>query len=305
MPASLHEQSPMYRGRFAPSPSGPLHFGSLACAVASFLQARSRGGYWMLRMEDLDPPREVPGASDDILRTLEHYQLYWDGPVVYQSRLRERYEHWLAHLSQQGLVYHCRCSRKQIRKQQGELDIVIYPGTCRERHLAPSAGRAVRLTTPHTTVAFEDRIQGPYQQQLATDVGDFVLRRADGWFAYQFAVVVDDAAQQITEVVRGSDLLDNTPRQILLQQLLGLGTPQYAHIPLATDQNGDKLSKQTGAAPISRYHPLRTALLILDFLGQQPPAETQFDTLQTLWQWAIENWQLARIPKTMGIMVDH
>ena len=293
-----------YRGRFAPSPTGPLHFGSLACAVASFLQARANGGTWLVRVEDLDPPREMPGATDEILRTLEKHQLFWDETVVYQSQRHNRYQHWLEQLSQRELIYRCRCSRKQIQERQNALGIAVYPGTCKDEALDASQDYAVRVKSLPQTITFEDRIQGRYGHNVATEVGDFVVRRTDGWFAYQLAVVADDAEQHITEVVRGSDLLNNTPRQIYLQQQLDLQTPHYAHIPVATNQSGEKLSKQTSAASVNCANPMANILKTLEFLGQNPPPRHQFDTLEAVWQWAIEHWTISHVPKVMGIIVD-
>jgi glutamyl-Q tRNA(Asp) synthetase len=258
-----------YRGRFAPSPSGPLHFGSLVAAVASYLDARAAGGEWRVRIEDVDTPRTVPGAEDEILRALEAFGLHWDGPVARQSDRIERYEAALARLRRDGLVYRCRCSRREIADSaftgpEGP----VYPGTCRTLGLGDSVAGADRLRVPNRTIAFDDRVMGRVEQDLARDVGDFVLRRRDGLFAYQLAVVVDDADQGITDVVRGADLLLSTPRQILLQESLGLPTPRYLHIPVATGANGQKLSKQNLAAPIDRARPREALANALKFLGQ-------------------------------------
>jgi glutamyl-Q tRNA(Asp) synthetase len=244
-----------YCGRFAPSPTGPLHAGSLAAALASWLDARAHDGTWLVRMEDIDPPREAAGAAQDIFATLEAFGLVADETPVHQSTRGALYEAALARLQAAGLVYPCTCSRKDIEERSAALGLrsAVYPGTCRGAPV-PRPGRAAawRLRVPDETIAFDDRAQGRCEQNLAHAVGDFVLRRADGLWAYQLAVVVDDAAQGITDVVRGADLLDNTPRQIYLQRLLGLPTPVYLHVPVVLNAQGQKLSKQTHAAPLDR-----------------------------------------------------
>lgn len=224
--------STRYVGRFAPSPTGRLHFGSLIAATGSYLQARSQGGRWLVRIDDLDPPRQQPGASAHILRTLEAYGLHWDGEVVYQSRRTSVYLHALEKLLDTGHAYHCDCSRKDVdaRGRIGPFGLV-YPGTCRARGLSSGRGRSLRLRTHDRPISFDDALQGHYGQRLESEVGDFIVRRADGLIAYHLAVVVDDAAQGVTQVARGADLLDSTPRQIHLQQLLGLPTPDYLHLP--------------------------------------------------------------------------
>jgi len=288
---------PHYRGRFAPSPTGPLHFGSLVSAVASYLQAKANQGSWLLRVEDLDPPREIPGSMESILRTLEQHQLLWDETVVYQSHRIELYEHYLDVLTTQGHVYACNCSRKTIAELQQQLGITIYPRTCLQRSVDITQQHALRLKTPELAIGFHDKIQGRFSQNLAQQVGDFVLRRADGWFAYQLAVVVDDAEQAITEVVRGSDLLDNTPRQILIQSLLNFSTPSYAHVPVAVNENGEKLSKQTNASPVDPTIPIQNLIQALSFLGQMPPASPEFSDVGDVIRWAIEHWDIEQIPK--------
>jgi glutamyl-Q tRNA(Asp) synthetase len=242
-----------YRGRFAPSPTGPLHAGSLAAALASWLDARAAGGAWLVRIEDLDPPREVPGATGLIFAALAACGLESDEPVLHQSRRSEAYGAALRQLASKGLVYGCACSRKEIDAAiaaRPGWNAGVYPGTCARRSIDPAEAHAWRVRVPAATVSFEDRLAGWIAQDLASDVGDFVLRRADGLWAYQLAVVVDDAHQGVTDVVRGADLLDNTPRQIFLQQALGLATPRYMHVPLARDATGAKLSKQTFAPAI-------------------------------------------------------
>ncbi len=299
-----NDNDKVYRGRFAPSPTGPLHFGSLVSAVASFLQAKSQRGAWLVRIEDIDPPREVVGSSDSILRTLEQHGLHWDEPVLYQSRQTDCYISALENLNQQKLLYHCQCSRKTISDLQQSQGMTVYPGTCRELAISPQQNTATRIITENRNLLFTDRIQGEFKQQLAREVGDFVLRRADGLFAYQLAVVTDDALQRITEVVRGSDLLDNTPRQIMLQNHLSLPTPAYAHHPVATNANGEKLSKQTFARPVDESPPLANIIKVLDFLGQNPPASADFASLEELWLWAIAHWDIENIPRRRAINVE-
>ena len=247
----------MYIGRFAPSPTGPLHFGSLVAAIASFLEAKAQGGKWLVRMEDLDKPREMAGAADDILRTLEGFGFEWSGEVIYQSQRAAIYEAALNTLETKKLIYPCTCSRKEIADSLTLTSIEgkIYPKTCLTHAPRPNIHAALRAITLDKNIQFNDAIQSQNKdmlsQNLAKEIGDFVLKRADGFYAYQLAVVVDDAAQGVTHVVRGADLLDSTPRQIYLQQLLNFPTPNYAHVPIAVNKNGEKLSKQTLAAPIS------------------------------------------------------
>ena len=246
-----------YRGRFAPSPTGALHAGSLAAALASWLDARAHSGIWLIRIEDLDPPREAAGASQEILDALSAFGLESDEAPLFQSARGEQYGEALARLADVGLVYGCACSRADVAATQRKLGLParLYPGTCREG-TGGRPVRALRVRVPDEVVAFNDRACGPYAQNLARDVGDFVIRRADGLCAYQLAVVVDDAEQQITDVVRGADLLDNTPRQIWLQRALALPTPRYLHVPVVTNAQGEKLSKQTGAVALDTRRPL-------------------------------------------------
>lgn len=299
----MSETSPPYRGRFAPSPTGPLHFGSLVAAVGSYLEARKHGGEWLVRIEDLDPPREMRGADRLILDTLEHYGFEWDGEVIYQSHRHEYYLNALDRLQQQGLLYRCGCSRKEIaeRGEQLGLPLGVYPGTCRTRQADSRQQHALRLLTEGQQMEFIDAIQGTIRQNLATEVGDFVLRRADGPFAYQLAVAVDDAEQGITEVVRGSDLLDSTPRQILLQRYLGYPTPAYRHLPVAINNEGLKLSKQTFAPALERDNPLPSLWQALAFLGQKPPAELLEGEVSSFWRWAVAQWQGDAVPRTLTI----
>lgn len=286
-----------YIGRFAPSPTGPLHAGSLVAAVASFLDARAAGGRWLLRMEDLDLPRCEPGAADTILRQLEAYGLIWDGAVLVQSQRDDAYAAALDALKAQGAVYPCACTRSQLaeapRNPEGE---ILYPGTCRNGLPPGAVARSWRVRVPDVSTCFHDRIHGALQQNLAHEVGDFIVKRADGLFAYQLAVVVDDAFQGITHVVRGADLLWNTPRQIYLQSLLGLPTPVYAHVPLVTNAAGQKLSKQTlaPALPESGHGAVLTQALAA--LGHPPPGELAGAEPAELLTWASAHWQIENVP---------
>ena len=301
MQSPTSSDRPVYRGRFAPSPTGPLHFGSLVCAVGSYLQARSSKGQWLLRMEDLDKAREQAGAADNILRTLEAFGFVWDEPVSYQSRRLPRYDQALQQLRELQATYPCGCSRKDIQSQGDKGQSGRYPGTCR-RGLPPGRqARAIRVKTEPGEIGFSDAVQGYFAQDLAREVGDFVLKRADGFHAYQLAVVVDDAAQGISEVVRGADLLDNTPRQILLQRLLALPTPGYLHLPIVTDDAGAKLSKQTLAVPVDARQPAKALAQALRFLGHAPPEQYSDTDLDSLWQWAIAHWRVAAIPRQREI----
>jgi glutamyl-Q tRNA(Asp) synthetase len=290
------DKDPGYRGRFAPSPTGPLHFGSLVAAVGSYLDARHHAGEWLVRMEDLDPPREVPGAADDILRTLEHYGLHWDGEVSYQGRRQAGYQLALEQLDADGWLYGCACTRREIADtalpgQGGN----IYPGTCRNGLPDGRKARALRVRVGNTEICFDDGLQGSRRQHLGRDVGDFVVRRADDLAAYQLAVVVDDAAQQITHVVRGADLLDSTPRQVHLQGLLGLATPTYLHLPVAINSAGEKLGKQTHAPAVGAADPVAVLLDVLQFLQQDVPGPVDGMSLEDLWQWAIQRWDRTRL----------
>lgn len=295
----------MYIGRFAPSPTGPLHFGSLVAAVSSYLEARQAGGKWLVRMEDLDTPREMPGAAADILRTLEAFDMQWDDAVVYQSQRLDHYDQALERLRRHDLVYPCACSRKEIADSATSgIDGLIYPGTCSHGLPAGKTPRAWRVRVKDEVIECRDRIQGLISQNLASDIGDFVLKRADGIFAYQLAVVVDDALQGVTDIVRGADLLDSTPRQIYLQQLLGLPRTSYSHVPVAANQRGEKLSKQTLAKPLNLTHPQLELWQALDFLQQKPWPELRQASLSTLWSWAKTHWRVAHIPNQRAIMIS-
>lgn len=289
-----------HRGRFAPSPTGPLHFGSLIAAMGSYLDARARQGEWLLRIEDVDQPRTQPGAADDILRTLDGFGFEWDGDVLVQSRRLDIYHAALVQLQLAGDVYPCACSRSAIAAAGSQRSVDggwIYPGTCRRGLAAGQSARAWRMRAPAgAPLTFNDRIQGAQKQHLASEVGDFVLLRADGQFAYQLAVVVDDAAQGINSVVRGADLLDSTARQIWLQQRLGVATPDYAHLPVATNAAGEKLSKQTLAAAVSPQAGSPLLAAALRFLGQEVPAGVAQAPLGDFWPWAIAEWAIDRVP---------
>lgn len=277
-----------YTGRFAPSPTGPLHFGSLVAAVGSYCAARAAAGRWLVRMEDIDPPRAMPGASDLILRQLEGWGFEWDGEVLYQSTRGNAYRAALEQLRDQGDLFWCRCSRAELARLGG----AAYPGTCRA-FTTPREDASIRLRIPAGIVAFDDAVFGHQAEDVAAVVGDFILRRRDGLFSYQLAVVVDDAAQGMTQVVRGADLLDNTARQIVLQRRLGLATPAYLHLPLAVHGDGSKLSKQTFATALPL--PATAGLLreALAHLGQEPPHE-RLDCREWL-AWGVEHWDPARI----------
>jgi glutamyl-Q tRNA(Asp) synthetase len=291
-----------YRGRFAPSPTGPLHFGSLIAALGSFLDARSRGGEWLVRIEDLDPPREVRGAADDILRTLEAFGMHWDGEVVYQSQRQDAYQQALERLAQADLIYPCACSRKTVQKHAARGgNATVYPGTCRNGLPQGREARSLRLRVADVDIRFTDRTQGSIGEWLPESSGDFVIRRADGLYAYQLAVVVDDAEQGITDIVRGADLLDSTCRQIFLLQSLDYAVPRYLHLPLAVNENAEKLSKQTNAPAVSRRQAVPSLTAALRFLGQSVPQGLEKSGLSDFWDWAIEAWDPRRIPNVRMI----
>ena len=294
-----------YRGRFAPSPTGPLHFGSLVAAVGSCLDARAHGGEWLLRIEDIDETRTVPGAADAILRTLEAFGFAWDGEAVVQSRRHELYDAALARLRLAGDAYPCACSRREIAARTSRKSIdgaLLYPGTCRTGLGEGQPPRAWRLRVPDREIAFVDRVQGESRQNLAREVGDFVLFRADGQYAYQLAVVVDDAAQGVNAVVRGADLLDSTARQIWLQRCLGLPTPSYAHLPVAVDEAGAKLSKQTLAPAVDAADASATLAAALEFLGHAVPPELRGAPVADFWPWAIAAWSMDKVPAVRAIV---
>lgn len=297
----------MYIGRFAPSPTGPLHFGSLIAAVASYCEAKAHHGLWLVRMEDLDKPREVKGAADTILRQLEVFGFEWHGTVLYQSQRDDIYASALKQLDEQHLIYPCTCTRKEIADSSHQIGIdgIIYPRTCLNQPLKPNAAMALRIKTDNRNISFTDGIQGTITQNLATQVGDFILRRADGLFAYQLAVVADDTEQGVTHIMRGADLLDSTPRQIYLQQCLGYQPPQYAHVPVVSNAAGEKLSKQTLAPALDETNVSLQLFDALNFLGQNPPTEIKNATLNEVWRWAFHHWESDRIPKVKHIPISN
>ncbi len=294
---TAHSPQPsQYRGRFAPSPTGPLHFGSLIAAAGSYLQAKHQQGAWLVRIEDLDPPRTVPGAADAILQTLHAYGFEWDGPVLFQSTRSDAYQSALQRLVSRDLCYPCSCTRSELLALTGQTasqgDELTYPGRCASGPVRTTGLHAWRLRTTSDAFCFTDLLQGRQCVNLHDSIGDFVIKRRDGWFAYQLAVVVDDAEQHISEVVRGYDLLLNTPRQIALQRALRLTTPRYAHLPLAVDSAGHKLSKSNAAPALTGEHAARTLWMALCFLQQAPPPELQLQSLPEIWHWAISHWNI-------------
>lgn len=294
-----------YVGRFAPSPTGALHFGSLIAATASFLDARHHGGRWLLRIEDVDAQRNVPGAAEGIINALRRLGFIWDGEIVWQSHRVAHYADALDQLRQQGDVYPCCCSRREMADSALARDgSRIYPGTCRNGLPAGRAARAWRVRA-QGTVAFVDRVQGPQADDLETAFGDFVVLRADGQFAYQLAVVIDDADAGVTHVVRGADLLDSTGRQIHLQRRLGLATPCYLHVPVVVNAAGEKLSKQTLATAIDAYPPAQLLLAALRFLGQNPPDMLTNAQPATILDWAVAHWSVSSIPPVRQVVGHH
>jgi len=283
----------LYIGRFAPSPTGPLHFGSLYTALASFLQARSQQGLWLLRIDDLDTPRNVKGSADSILKTLDAFGLYWDDSVVYQSQTLGVYHEILDQFVKDKLTYPCTCSRKTLK--------AIYSGLCRDKKTPPKSPYSLRIKTDDRIISFNDELQGLISHNLAEQHGDFILKRKDRIIAYQFAVVIDDDRQHINHVVRGYDLLDSTPRQIYLQQILGLVTPDYMHVPVIIDEQGYKLSKQTLATAVDVKKPHAVIFELLTLLKQNPPSELQQAPSTELLGWAIEHWTPALLKNLTAI----
>jgi glutamyl-Q tRNA(Asp) synthetase len=281
-----------YVGRFAPSPTGPLHLGSLVTAVASFLHARQSRGEWLVRIEDIDPPREVPGAADGILRTLEAFELEWDRSVLYQSTRRAAYEAVADGLIANGRAFRCRCSRSELRAT-GDGEVRRYPGTCRDRHVG-AGDAAVRVRVAAGEVTFDDGLQGTVRTDLAGTLGDYVVFRRDGLPAYHLAVVLDDAEQGVTTIVRGIDLLDSTAAHVHLQGVLGLGQPRYFHLPVVANERGQKLSKQTGAPTVGAYDAV-TAATVLRLLGLVVPPALTRERPRVFWQWALEHWDIAAL----------
>jgi len=288
-----------YIGRFAPSPTGPLHFGSLVAALGSALEAHRQQGKWLLRIEDVDMPRTEPGAADSIVRTLERFGFAWDGEVMWQSHRVDAYAAALGRLEASGHVFPCACTRKEMADSELARDgSRRYPGTCRHGLPPGRAARAWRVKA-EGTITFVDVVQGPQSENLARDVGDYVVLRADGVFAYQLAVVVDDFEQGVTHIVRGADLLGSTARQIHLQNLLGLPRPAYAHLPVATNAAGEKLSKQTLARAVDDDSPAHAMVAALAFLGQNPPIELANAQTDEVWTWARKHWRLEDVPRVL------
>lgn len=281
-------------GRFAPSPTGPLHLGSLYTALASFLEARSQQGLWLLRIDDLDTPRNIKGSVESILTTLELFGLHWDGSVVYQSRQRAVYDEMLDHIEARQLTYRCRCSRKMLSS-------AIYSGYCKDRFIAPDSPHALRIRTDRRMISFHDDLQGWITHHLSEQHGDFILKRKDRIIAYQFAVVIDDDRQQVNQVVRGFDLLDSTPKQIYLQQVLGLKTPRYMHVPIIIDRHGYKLSKQTRATAVDSTTPEAIIFELLVLLKQQPLPELRHAPVAELLDWAVLHWNPAPLRHSQRI----
>ncbi len=286
-----------YRGRFAPSPSGLLHFGSLVAALASYLDAKHHQGSWLVRVEDIDPPREKAGASSEILKTLEAFGLHWDESVLYQSQQSELYLDTLADLQNQKLSYYCQCTRAEIKAIGG-----IYQGHCRTLN-HPKTNSAIRLINDHGIYRYQDLIQQQVQCNQALAQEDFILFRKDGLFAYQLAVVVDDIYQGISHVIRGCDLLEPTARQLSFFPILNAVAPQYGHIPLAVTEQGYKLSKQNKAPAIDNQNPQPALMAALIFLGQKPPSALAFVAVDEIINWAIQNWQRQNIPQLAEIVL--
>jgi glutamyl-Q tRNA(Asp) synthetase len=275
-------------GRFAPSPTGDLHFGSLISAVGSFLEAKTANGVWLLRIEDIDPPREVAGSASRMIKDLQNLGMQPDRPVLYQSTRLGAYELYVNQLLEAGLAYPCACTRKDLPPSG------IYPGICRDGISSGKEPRAIRFRLADKICQFTDKLQGRITESPARNIGDFIIQRADGLYAYQLAVVVDDDFQGITQVVRGADLLDSTGRQLCLQEALGLKSPDYMHLPLALSADGKKLSKRVQADPVKQQDPAFAVATALVFLGQQPPTGL---ALRPLWDWALEHWNSDLIPR--------
>lgn len=293
----FHAQA--YVGRFAPTPSGPLHFGSLVAALGSFLQARSRSGRWLLRVDDLDAPRVLPGSIEGILATLAAFGLHWDGEVIYQSQRYEAYREGLRKLQDTGLCFECGCSRKalvQTATRQGT-EGLIYPGTCRQQAPDPKRPHSMRMWVQGVTVPWHDQHFGPQLQNLEQDIGDFVVWRGDGVCSYHLSVALDEPDFGVTEVVRGSDLMASTPRQIWLMRLLGKRVPDYLHLPVAVNAQGEKWSKQTKAPALNAAMASVQLHKALEFLGQAPPTELKHAPCEELLGWACQHWNLDQVPK--------
>ena len=294
--ATSHEPR-TYIGRFAPAPTGPLHFGSIIAALGSFLQARSQGGQWLIRIEDIDTLRIQPGAQDSILHTLDKLALHWDGEIIIQSQREFAYEETLVRLEQLELLYPCACTRKETKGK-------AYPGTCRMGIAMNKIANSTRIHTNDDPIEFNDLILGKFSQRVGSEIGDFIVRRADKMTAYHLAVVVDDAHQEITEIVRGADLLDSTPRQIYLQGLLGYETPNYCHLPIAANPFGEKISKQNHAPAVDHENLVAVLHEALKFLGQQPEPELLQATTDDIVDWGIKNWDISKVPRQKKLVAS-
>ncbi|UJF19643.1 tRNA glutamyl-Q(34) synthetase GluQRS [Vibrio sp. SS-MA-C1-2] len=284
-----------YIGRFAPSPSGALHFGSLVAALGSYLQAKANNGLWLVRMEDLDPPREQPGAAADILSTLEKFGLHWDKTVVYQSQRHDLYQHYIDQWLASGEAYYCQCTRKQIKVFDG-----YYPGTCRDKQLS-TKDTAIRIKVKQPELSFNDLHYGRVAIPSRLAEEDFIIRRRDGLYAYNLAVVIDDIEQGVTEVVRGADLIEPTGRQITLYKILEHQPVNYLHLPLAVNSEGNKLSKQNHAPAISEHDPVEMLILALQFLGLSPPMELRYQTTEATLNWAVHHWDISQLPNSTEV----
>jgi len=287
----------MYIGRFAPTPSGPLHFGSVIAALGSFLDARKNAGQWLVRIDDLDTPRVRPGASDSILRTLEMLGLHWDNEIQYQSTRHDAYQAGLDLLQSKQLAYPCTCPRKLVKGRP-------YPGTCRDRKPDYESEHAIRVIVGEAAICLEDRVHGKVIRNLRKTTGDFIIRRSDNLFAYHLATVIDDSWQNITDIVRGGDLIDSTMCQIYLQSCLGLSRPGYCHLPVAVDQHGQKISKSNLHQDVlGGYPPANLLLDAFRFLGHSPDQELDACSVPEIIQWGIDNWQPEKIPRDREILV--
>ena len=296
---------PSYRGRFAPTPSGPLHFGSLIAATGSYLQAKSLNGEWLLRIDDIDPPREQEGAADAILKTLEGFGFEWDSGVLYQSSRTRRYQEAVDELIQQQVAYACSCSRKELLENAEQSNLgSVYPGFCRNKSLKFTSETSTRLRCGNEPVLFDDLVQGNQCFDMESDIGDFIIQRRDRLFSYHLASGIDDAEQKITEVVRGADLLNCTPCHIHVQRLLNLPSPNYHHLPIAVNGAGQKFSKQTHAPPIEVKDSVALLYNALKFLGQMPPIYLTDGNQKDIWDWAKANWHLNLVPKKVEMLVS-
>jgi len=283
-----------YRGRFAPTPSGPLHFGSIITALGSYLDAKSKKGTWLVRIDDIDQSRNKLGADKIILEQLEQLGLIWDEPIVYQSQRIDLYEIAFKKLEKLKCTFSCDCSRKEIKG-------IIYPGTCRNKIDTLNSNQSIRIKTNNIPISIFDRLQGYYSQSIDSEIGDFIIKRADGYFAYHLVAAVDDGEQNITHIVRGFDLLDSTPRQIFLQKKLKYKTPSYLHLPIAIDNKEKKISKADKRTKLVASNPRRSLVNALKFLGQSPPTGIIDSNTKTILDWAIDNWSIELLPNKSKI----